>query len=295
MSGTPGQRPPREATYLESNEEIREAIRARAAALAGRAVPIAPVAPAAAAALPPVLGQEPMAADDGDAQFERPGERPPMALLCVCDDGQTEGEWLRLRGDRFVLGRTEGDLRIVHDGQISGRHAEIVRLKTPAGYRWLLADLQSTNGTYVRVGRALLANGAEFLVGRGHFRFELPAVAANLAAQPPAGTLAWGGGVAVQALMPTLVQVTAGGAGQRWPLTSPEYWIGRDASACAIALAGDLLANSRHARILRDPKGDWHIENNKSLNGLWLRSDKMPLTNNCQFRCGEQRFLFRMP
>ena len=57
----------------------------------------------------------------------------------------------------------------------------------------------------------------------------------------------------------------------------------------------DPFVNPRHARLYRDPKGQWHVENNKSVNGLWLRVGEIPLGANCQFRMGEQRFLFRMP
>ena len=81
----------------------------------------------------------------------------------------------------------------------------------------------------------------------------------------------------------------------RFALSLPEYWIGRDATSCAIARPDDVLVNARHARLYRDTKGQWHIENNKSLNGLWLRVvEPLPLAGACQFRVGEQRFLFRV-
>ena len=55
----------------------------------------------------------------------------------------------------------------------------------------------------------------------------------------------------------------------------------------------DLKAVTLRA-IYRDGKGQWHVENNKSLNGVWLRiTEAMPLGGVCQFRVGEQRFLFR--
>src|SRR5262249_44092885 len=60
-----------------------------------------------------------------DAAPFKPTRRPPMALLCYLDDGSEDGEWFRMRTDRFVIGRTEGDVRIPHDGMISPRHAEI--------------------------------------------------------------------------------------------------------------------------------------------------------------------------
>ena len=37
------------------------------------------------------------------------------------------------------------------------------------------------------------------------------------------------------------------------------------------------------------------IENNKSLNGLWLRIERLALTGTCRFLLGEQQFIFRIP
>ena len=52
-----------------------------------------------------------------------------------------------------MIGRTEGDVLIPHDDMISGQHAELTRRQEPGRCRWHLADLNSRNGTYVRVGR----------------------------------------------------------------------------------------------------------------------------------------------
>src|SRR4051794_20065232 len=155
--------PPREATYLESDEEIRQAIQARQARRAGKAAAGGPaVGPAA----------DSSARLDHDPRPERPQDRPPMALLCIVDDGKADGEWIRLRGDRYLIGRTEGAICIPHDGMMSGRHAELSRVKTATGFRWVLLDQKSTNGSFVRIGRSVLADQAEFLVGRGRYRFE---------------------------------------------------------------------------------------------------------------------------
>ena len=50
-----------------------------------------------------------------------------------------------------------------------------------------------------------------------------------------------------------------------------------------------------HARLSRDAKGRWHVNNNKSVNGVWLRIEQMELTGSCQFQIGEQRFSFKVP
>jgi hypothetical protein len=106
------------------------------------------------------------------------------------------------------------------------------------------------------------------------------------------GTVGWAD-ESGRSLIPTLVEIAPGGAGQRFTLSQTEYWIGRDPNACSIVRPDDHLVNLRHARLYRDAKGLWRIENNKTVNGLWLRVDQIPLTGSCQFRLGEQRFIFR--
>ena len=102
---------------------------------------------------PQLSGEQ--AQDAGTMTF-RPTRRPPMATLCILDDGRDDGEWVRIRGDKVVIGRTEGDVCIPHDTMISSRHAEIIRQAVQGSYRWYLKDLKSTNGTYVRVAGAML-------------------------------------------------------------------------------------------------------------------------------------------
>jgi pSer/pThr/pTyr-binding forkhead associated (FHA) protein len=122
----------------------------------------------------------------------------------------------------------------------------------------------------VRIGSAILRHDDEVIVGSGRYRLEAAAAT-------------------------SLVELSSAGPVKRIALTLPEYWIGRDAKTCAIARPDDALVNARHARLFRDARGQWHIENNKSLNGLWLRiTEPMPLNNASQFRVGEQRFLFRV-
>jgi pSer/pThr/pTyr-binding forkhead associated (FHA) protein len=288
MSGPrkdPREAPPREATRLESDEEIRQALLSRRAARKP-APPLGPAAPEA-----PVLDA---ILDDDPAPY-RPQQRPLMAVLCVLDDGKDDGEWFRLRGDRFVIGRTEGDVRIPHDMMMSGRHAEISRQQVQGVYRWQLTDLQSTNGTYVRVGNALLKHGQELRIGRSHFRFEAPqSVPETEAPAAPVrqGTISWQE-QPVRQMVAALVEVVRGGAGTRHALLQPEYWIGRD-PRCGIVPADDPFLNSQHARLYRDAKGQWHIENNKSRNGLWARVDHIQVTTTCHFQLGEQRFLLKV-
>jgi len=287
-SGDPAPEP-REATRLESDDEIRQALQARRVRLAVR-TPTARqgVQRKIAAAEPAEI----------EAQPDRPLLRPPTGMLCVLDDGKLDGEWVRLRADRFAIGRTDGDVRIPHDGLISSRHAELVRQHGPSGFHWVLIDLQSTNGTFVRIGSSVLRNESEVIIGSGRYRFEggtAHAPRVDPAGSPPQTTQAWSGPAPVQSLVPALVELSPAGPVNRTPLTLPEYWIGRDAKACVISRPDDMLVNGRHARLYRDAKARWHIENNKSFNGIWLRiAEPMPLGSACQFRVGEQRFIFRV-
>jgi pSer/pThr/pTyr-binding forkhead associated (FHA) protein len=272
-------------TYLEAPEDVQEAVemlrqQARAGLKpAGRAAPAAPAAPAPAA---------------DDARIFRPFRRPPLTLLCIIDDGKKEdGEWLRLRSHQIIFGRVKGDVCIPFDDQMSGRHAELVRLAED-DWRWTLQDLGSTNGTFVRIAKTGLADQSEFLIGSGHYRFEK---GARAAAAPEAATRQRTVAMPDAFSQPALVEVLPRSReSKRHPLTAGEYWIGRDPRACAIHRADDDFTSPRHARLYHDPKhaGHWILENNKSTNGLWLRVNKIQLGRTCQFQLGEQRFLLQV-
>jgi pSer/pThr/pTyr-binding forkhead associated (FHA) protein len=223
----------------------------------------------------------------------RPTFRPPIGLLTVFDDGKADGEIVRLRADRFVIGRTEGDLLLAHDGLVSARHLEITRQLINNVWRWVVSDLETTNGLFVRVSRMDLADGTEFLVGRGRYRFE--AATANTSSGPaqaaepnPAMTRPWGEEVP-RARPPVLVELQGGQTAARFPLVAAEYWIGSD-PGCTICRADDPFVDPRHVRLSRANKGDWEARNNKSPNGLWLRVPQIMVEGVCLFQIGEQRF-----
>src|SRR5262249_31944236 len=153
-------------------------------------------------------------------------------------------------------------------------------------YRWMLVDLQSSNGTFVRIGNTVLKHQSELLVGRSRYRFEAAgaAVADVPLATQAQDTVNWGSSPAT-ALSAALVEITPTGPGQRVALTQAECWIGRE-KGCNVVRPDDPFVSPRHARLYRDGKGQWHAENNKSLNGLWLRMDQVPIDTACQFQLG---------
>jgi pSer/pThr/pTyr-binding forkhead associated (FHA) protein len=274
--------PRRQATVLESVEEIRSLVRG---ATVREAVPDTVQAPA--------IGSGPA------AQPFRPVDRPSMALLTVLDDGDDSGEVVRLRAPSFVIGRVDGDLVIPHDGGMSARHAEITRRREGGESRWILRDLQSTNGTFARASTVVLHHGQEVMIGRTRLRFEsstppdpAPADPAEVNATRKWQAIPAPAAPAVPAPRPTFVELTPQGEGRRFPLSEPETWIGRDPS-CRVNLS-DPTVDARHARVARDAKGRWVLSNARSTNGVWARVDEIALDRGGQFQCGEQRFLFKV-
>jgi|GEM_PF-7068389 len=69
----------------------------------------------------------------------------------------------------------------------------------------------------------------------------------------------------------------------------------RRMSASRAVAAQDPMARSRHARIFRDARGRWFVQNNRSLNGAWMRIDRLAIEGAGQFQMGEQRFLIPLP
>src|SRR5271166_4792645 len=226
-------------TLIETDEEVRQAIlsglkgQQQQAAPVDRGVAPAPVfhpRPAAPVSAPPVA---PDTAEQAASSY-RPTSRPPIALLTVFDDGKNEGEVIRIRDPKFVIGRTEGNLKIPIDARMSARHVEIT-LQTLGGvHRWVVTDLQSTHGMFVRVSRTVLNDQAEFLVGNGRYRFESPQGLAE--ATLPEGaesagfgqTMGWAGGPA-PFRAPAVTELLGNEIGNRMLLVKPEYWIGSEA------------------------------------------------------------------
>jgi hypothetical protein len=89
---SPAPKPPLHGTVLETDEDARQSLKP-SVAVAGGQIPIAqPVASSAPAAKP-----------------YHPTLRPTIAVLTVFDDGKSDGEVVRIRTERFVIGRSEGD------------------------------------------------------------------------------------------------------------------------------------------------------------------------------------------
>jgi pSer/pThr/pTyr-binding forkhead associated (FHA) protein len=224
--------------------------------------------------------------------------RPPIAVLTVCDDGKLDGEVIRIRDQRFVIGRSEGDLKIPIDGRISSRHIEITLQTVGGQHRWVVTDLQSTHGMFVRVSRTVLAERAEFLVGNGRYRFDSPqaladATVAQVADPAVSGaTQGWDGSPS-PFRPPAVTELIGNEIGNRILLVKPEYWIGTDPT-CSICGPDDPFCELRHVRLFRSPNGSWYAEHNRTQNGLWLRMSQIVVDSVVRFQIGEQRFLLKV-
>ncbi len=287
-----GQQPiERSGTVLETDDDIRHAL---LSGHKGRQP-----GPSVAVEPPEQVSPAPATPKARSAVPFRPTIRPPVAVLTVFDDGKTDGEVIRIRDHRFIIGRTEGDFCIPLDGRISARHLEITHQVVGGLHRYVVTDLQSTHGMYVRVSRTALADKAEFLVGNGRYRFDAP----HTDAGPTVDGIANEGGFGetrgldegASPFRPAAVTELIGSdIGNRLLLTSNEYWIGSDPS-CPISRPDDPFCEPRHVRLYRGgSRGTWHAEHHKTPNGLWLRMPQITVESVAQFQIGEQRFQLRV-
>jgi len=228
-----------------------------------------PPAPAAVPAARPVASVE-------EVLYKSPYRwKAPRILICD-DDSLDEGETVRVRSDKVTIGRTKGDIVIGHDVAMSGAHAEIVRKDSGGRHAWVLRDLGSSNGTLARAKTVTLKPGITVLIGSKRYRFAQPG-----GPLPPASNGDEPG--------TTLLADLASGA--RHPFKTTRLKIGRPGLGNEIEIE-DLCLAGVHAVVTRDYSGVWQLEAQPSLNGIWVKVDKIVLVDNCLFQCGEQRFRF---
>lgn len=238
------------------------------------------------------VGEQKYAPED-DQDF-RPSLRPPVPVLTVLDDGSMEeGEDVRLRRERFSIGRTSGDVQLPNDPSISGAHAEIRRTEWKGGFQWHLNDLESVNGTFVRCVRAVLHENAILILGARRFRLRNPLKPKSV---PTVGhqTNLMDGMHIPETVWPVLAEASTKPGAMAFSLRSDRLLIGRAGGGADIQLDDPLLAN-RHAELKRLRDGTWMISAETTRNGIWVSVTAVGLTPFCFFRCGEQRFRFVIP
>jgi len=223
----------------------------------------------------------------------RPMLRPGVPVLTALDDGMlSEGEDFRLRHDTFTIGRSEGDFVIPTDRTLSGRHAEIQRVETRGQFSWMLVDLDTANGTFVRVNSANFF--ADTIVILGARRFRLVQPFADLRKSGDDSTTLLDKRHTPADLWPTLTETGTSATALKFPIHHHEATIGRLGGGCTISVDDPHLAK-HHATITRSTSGVWKIRPGKTSNGVWVNIRTIALTPHCHFRCGEQYFRFVIP
>jgi pSer/pThr/pTyr-binding forkhead associated (FHA) protein len=240
------------------------------------------------------------AREDDSAQPFRPLFRPPVAILEICDDGADAGEVIRMRADSITIGRSNADVVIPHDSQISSTHARITRRLVGGMFQWFLTDLDSTNGTFIRVAKVALADGQLVLLGSHRYVFraaQMPVAPPGPEAGPRNQTQGWQqiSAADVARLTSTLVRLNPDGTEQSYRLDRDDLLIGQSSEACQIVLAGDPAVSRIHARVRRGGDGRFVLENANSRNGVWLGIREQRLHKSSHFQLGEQRFRLRVP
>jgi ferredoxin len=223
-----------------------------------------------------------------DEPLYRPILRSPVPVLTVLDDGSMDvGEEIRIRKSPFVIGRSSGDLTLPNDPTVSKEHAEIRLVETRGIRHWRLNNLDSTNGTFVRVNQASCYVDTILIIGSRRYRlegaFQQPGGAVNRAED---GTLLlpW----------PSLVDSSGSPDARKYAIRKPMVKIGGMDGGGDIELDDPLVAK-QHATLHRDSHGVWQVRAGQTRNGVWANIHSADLTSYCYFQCGEQRFRFMIP
>ena len=228
-------------------------------------------------------GIEP-ASDDFDLNTPRseaevfyPLHRPKTPVLYMMDDNQESAEAFRLRSMQTVIGRSRGDILICNDPHVSERHAEIRRELKGNQVSWFLNDLKSTNGSYVQILKQNLVEGDCLLLGSRYFRFSQ--VESDSAGGPRHSlvqfALASNETRRIYMLDPNKTNMV--GNKQPWP--EEKTW-------------DDKFLDHEHAKIVCDQSNQWHIEDQGSVNGIWIQFNSLALSDGISFQLGGQRFTF---
>ncbi|MCA9158079.1 MAG: FHA domain-containing protein [Planctomycetales bacterium] len=226
----------------------------------------------------------------------RPLNRQPLALLTILDDGsREEGETIRIRDSKFSIGREKGNLTIPFDSDMSGQHVELCCQKLKGRFRWYLIDRKSTNGTFVRGMRASLFRDTELLLGSRRYLFRLPS--ASHALQETQGLQTQSYRAPQRTMLEQFVpQLSEVGVRDEEPVSfalgGSEMLLGSD-SRCELSIEHDPFISPKHARFFQDEQQRWRIEDQKSLNGVWIRVNKFAMDKPTEFQLGQQRFRFQ--
>jgi len=226
-----------------------------------------------------------------------PRRRPWYPQLIIVDDHSNEsGEVVRLRRDSFSLGRLGCDFSFPAEGLMSASHAKISLREIAADHwDWVLEDLSSSNGVFVRLPEFQLRPGNEFLLGgtkvKVHGDIQL-----NQKSQEPVPFWSVYVADAEHIRRKPELEVCSYLFSQESfvvPLRGKRLQIGRHAEA-AQTLSVDPFVEALHVDIQKIDSFSWKLVDQKSLNGVWLRVRRAVLAQSTSFILGEQRFRFEL-
>jgi pSer/pThr/pTyr-binding forkhead associated (FHA) protein len=215
---------------------------------------------------------------------------PIAALVAILKDG-SDGRSFPIYTEQADIGRTEGDIVLSDDPYLSPRHARLRR----RGDGWLLRDLDSANGIYVRIREPVdLADGDMILLGQQVLRFalledgELP-----LGPATQHGVLMFGTPEVPR--MARLTQYTTEGVGR------DVHYVYRDETVLGrengdIVFTDDPFLSRRHAAITADRMSRrFVLRDLGSSNGTAVRfHGERSLAAGDQFRVGRHLFRFEL-
>lgn len=212
----------------------------------------------------------------------------PARLVTILKDG-SDGSAFMLSQKQCDIGRTEGDLVFADDPYLSARHARLIA----KGDRWVLRDLGSVNGVFVRLREDVeLVDGDVVLIGQQVLRFEVleePELSLGPAMQH--GVMVFGTPEAPR--FGRLVQYTTEGVGRDvFYLYRDETILGRENGD--IVFTDDPFLSRKHASIAMDRATKrFTLRDHGSSNGTALRvRGETELRHGMHFRVGRHLFRF---
>jgi pSer/pThr/pTyr-binding forkhead associated (FHA) protein len=232
-----------------------------------------------------------------ETQLFGPRRRPIYPQLVIVDDyAKDDGEIIRLRRDTLTIGRSEGDLTFPAEAMMSGLHAKISLQDTGANqWTWVLEDQRSRYGIFLRLQEFDLRPGIEFLIGGTkvtvHGDMQMPIKSSDATnSQLPY--------IADASLIRNRNQIelstyTVSQDTREIPLSGKRLELGRLAEGAG-KIVGDPFIEAAHASLRRSDTGLWRISDRNSKNGLWLRVQRVTISESANFMLGEQRFSFRL-
>lgn len=192
--------------------------------------------------------------------------RAAARLVVIAQDGSPGREY-PLTTDQTDIGRDEGNILLPNDPYVSPRHARIVR----RGQRFLIQDLDSVNGIYVRLKNpSKLEHGDLVLMGLEVLRFEVVS-AADKGYGPATDRATQVFGSPASPRFAKLCQRTVEGVTRdTFYITRDETVVGRESGD--IVFTGDPFMSRRHAAISRNTADNsFSVRDLGSSNGTYIR------------------------